>query len=401
MVAGVAVLGAEGVVRLRPVKLLHVVASYLPATRYGGTIVSVHGLCRALARRGHDVHVFTTSVDGDRHSPVPHGSCVDVDGVSVWHFESRHLRRFYYSPDLKAALCNRVGSFDAVHTHAVYLWPLWTAARYAQASGVPYVVSPRGMLEKSLIEKKSLLAKALLIGFIERHTLEGASAVHVTSRREADEAAAFGFSLPRMVDIPNGVDLHAEPGRASDRIQQEIDRGPFVLFLGRLNWKKGLDRLVAALRHAPRVRVIVAGMDQDGYRAVLQPLIEQLGVAAQVCFVGEVLRDDKAALLSHAAALVLPSYSENFGNVVVESMAAGRPVVITPEVGMADIVRRADAGMVVDGEPAAIGRALSHLIEDASDADRMGGCGRQYVERELTWDAVAGRMERLYSEIRS
>jgi glycosyltransferase involved in cell wall biosynthesis len=142
-------------------------------------------------------------------------------------------------------------------------------------------------------------------------------------------------------------------------------------------------------------------MDQDGYRAVLQPLIEQLGVAAQVCFVGEVLRDDKAALLSHAAALVLPSYSENFGNVVVESMAAGRPVVITPEVGMADIVRRADAGMVVDGEPAAIGQALSHLIEDASDADRMGGCGRQYVERELTWDAVAGRMERLYSEIRS
>ena len=69
-------------------KLLHVVSSYLPATRYGGTIVSVHGLCRALAARGHDVHVYTTSVDGPADSAVPHGEPVDVDGVKVWYFQS-------------------------------------------------------------------------------------------------------------------------------------------------------------------------------------------------------------------------------------------------------------------------------------------------------------------------
>ena len=63
-------------------RILHVAASYLPATRYGGTIVSVHGLCKALAARGHDVHVFTTSVNGDGDSEVVHGEPVMIDGVS-------------------------------------------------------------------------------------------------------------------------------------------------------------------------------------------------------------------------------------------------------------------------------------------------------------------------------
>ena len=67
-------------------KLLHVVPTYLPATRYGGPIYSVHGLCKALAVRGHEVHVFTTNVDGPGDSAVPLGRPVDLDGVKVWYF---------------------------------------------------------------------------------------------------------------------------------------------------------------------------------------------------------------------------------------------------------------------------------------------------------------------------
>ena len=128
-------------------KLLHVVSSYLPAVRYGGTIVSVHGLCRALVERGHDVHVYTTSVDGPRDSDVPHNEPVDLDGVKVWYFRSNRLRRLYRAPDLATALAAHVAAFDVVHTHAIYLWPLWAAARAARRAHVPYVVSPRGMLE--------------------------------------------------------------------------------------------------------------------------------------------------------------------------------------------------------------------------------------------------------------
>ena len=280
-------------------KLLHVSASYLPAVRYGGTIVSVHGLCRALAQRGHDVEVFTTSVNGPDDSPVPHGSPVDVDGVKVWYFRSPSARRIYWSPDLGAALRRRIREFSIVHTHAIYLWPLWAAARRALAASVPYVVSPRGMLEKELIENKSALWKAALIGFIEKHTLEHAAAIHVTSAREADEAGAFGFSLPPMCEIPNGVDDAAAGGTVRPEIEA-IGRDPYALFLGRINWKKGLDRLLRALTHAPNVRMVLAGNDDEDYRRVLEPLAASNGVANRVVFAGAVSGADKAFLLRHA-----------------------------------------------------------------------------------------------------
>ena len=183
------------------------VASYRPAVRYGGTIVSVHELCRALAARGHDVHVFTTSVDGPRDSDVPHDAPVTIDGVHVWYFRSRRLRRLYYSPPLARALASQISTFDVVHTHAIYLWPMWMAARASRKAGIPYVVSPRGMLERGLIDSRSTLMKKIWIGLIERRNLERAAAIHVTSTRESTEARAFGFELPDIFEIPNGVAL--------------------------------------------------------------------------------------------------------------------------------------------------------------------------------------------------
>src|SRR5204863_3607521 len=139
------------------VRILHVVPTYLPATRYGGPIVSVHGLARALAARGHHVHVFTTNVDGDGTSDVPLGIPVPMHKVQVHYFASP-LRRLYYSPAMGRAL-RSIGEFDIVHTHSLFLWPTYAAARAARKADVPYVVSPRGMLVPELIARKSALAK--------------------------------------------------------------------------------------------------------------------------------------------------------------------------------------------------------------------------------------------------
>jgi hypothetical protein len=99
-----------------------------------------------LAEAGHDVHVFTTSVDGENDSDVPLGEPVELDGVKVTYFRSRRLRRLYWSPPMRQALAAAIPTFDLVHLHAVYLWPMWAGARIARAHGVPYVSSPRGML---------------------------------------------------------------------------------------------------------------------------------------------------------------------------------------------------------------------------------------------------------------
>lgn len=381
-----------------PLKILHVVASYLPAVRYGGTIVSVHGLCQALAARGHQVDVFTTSVDGPRDSPVAHGEPVDLDGVRVWYFQSRHFRRLYYAPPLAAALRQQVPQTDVVHTHAIYLWPLWSAGAAARRAGVPYVVSPRGMLEKDLIERKTALWKSALIAFVERRHLEAAAAIHVTSRREREEAQRFGFNLPPIYEVPNGVDDPDAPphGEPSAKVTALHSRAPFVLFLGRINWKKGLDRLITAMRSAPLVSLVIAGNDEEGYWHELQAQAAAQGVSDRVVYIGPVQAGDKAAVLRMARALVLPSYSENFGNVVLEAMAAGRPVIVTPEVGLADAIAESGAGWVVNGDPALLGRRIAEVAVDRDLCDRAGEHGRRLVRSRYSWSHVAEEMESVY-----
>ena len=368
---------------------------------YGGTIASVHGLCRSLAARGHDVHVFTTSVDGAADSPVPHDAPVDIDGVKVWYFQSPRFRRVYWAPAMRRQLRSHVGEFDLVHTHAMYLWPLWAAARSAHAAGVPYVVSPRGMLEKGLIEQKSALWKAGLIAFIERRTFERAAAIHVTSAprgrrsRHIRIPAALRCAKSRTAPISN-----PRPGTVPDAISQIVNGPPYVLFLGRINWKKGLDRLLAAFARAGRCATgdrgqrrgaVPAGSRSEGRGSSGSPIASRSP--------DPVHGAGKAALLTGAQLLVLPSYSENFGNVVLEAMAAGRPVVVTPEVGLAPVVTSTGAGLVAEGGPERLSRAIATLLDDPALRLEMGRRGEQAVAGRFAWPAVAAQMESLYESV--
>src|SRR5258708_11129808 len=213
-------------------RLLHVVPTYLPATRYGGPIFAVHGLCRALAARGNSVEVFTTNVDGDDVSDVPLGTEVPRDGVTIHYFAST-IDRIYYSPAMRRALSKRAGDFDLVHAHSVFLWPTVLAAREAHSHGVPYVISPRGMLVPELVRRKSSIAKKAWIRLFEKRNFAGAASIHFTSEREHDDARRLGIATPRSFVIPNGIDLPLPSDRA---------RPPrLVLFLGRITWHKGLD----------------------------------------------------------------------------------------------------------------------------------------------------------------
>lgn len=384
-------------------KILHVAASYWPAVRYGGTIVSVHGLCRALAGRGHEVHVFTTNVDGPTDSDVPLLRPVEMDGVRVWYFPSPRLRRLYWSPAMARALDRQIAAFDVVHLHALFVWPVWAAAKAARRARVPYLVAPRGMLEPALMRKKNRLMKSVIMAAVGRRMIEGAALIHVTSAREAEEATAFGFALPPFVEIPNGVEPASQPAvaaRLSSAVTALVDGPPFLLFIGRISWKKGLDRLVKALAHAPGLRLVIAGNDDEGYRSTIDRLAAVAGVGQRLVFCGPVDAAGKSALLARAQVLVLPSYSENFGNVVLEAMAAGCPVVVTPEVGIAEIVRNAEAGWVIEGTPQNLGAALAKLSADPELRAAMGARGRAAAGK-FSWAAIAERMESAYRGILS
>lgn len=383
-------------------RLLHVVPTYLPAVRYGGPIRSVHALCRNLAAAGHDVHVFTTNVDGPGNSDVPLLQPVDLEGVKVTYFPSDRLRRLYWSPPMGHALTATVGTFDLVHLHAIFLWPILAGARAARRAGVPYVLSPRGMLVPELIRRKSRLVKLAWLSLIERRNLEKAAAILTTSSAEASHIAGFGWSLPPVVTIPHGVDDPAPQGAAapSADVSEALKGGPMVLFLGRLSWEKGLDRLVAALPHAPSVRAVIAGEPAAGYADTLVAQARQLGIVDRLTIVARhVDGADKEALFGAASAFAMTSLSENFGIASLEAMRRGVPVIATPDVGMSEIVRESGAGRVVEATPAAIGRGLEEVVADELGRRAMGDAGRAHVLAHYGWPAIAERVAGLYRSI--
>jgi len=378
-------------------KVAHVVPSYWPAVRYGGPIFSVHGLCRSLVEIGVDVDVYTTNVDGAGDLDVPTDQPVDVDGVQVRYFPTGAGRRIYRSPDLASALTEKITDYDVVQTHSIFLWPVMAASRIAAANGVPYVSTPRGMLVKELVAHKSSLAKKLWLKRYEQQNLENASLIHATSAIERVDIGAFGYALPRIAVIPNGLDAQ-EFASISPECTNEV---PTILCLGRVSWKKGLDMMIAALKMLPGVELVIAGNDDEGYTETLVGLANQCGVADRVRFTGAVYGEEKRQLLENSHVVALPSRSENFANVILEAMACARPVVVTAEVGMAEIVLNARCGRVVDPHPSSVAMGIRKLLWDTALARSMGEAGRRCVREEFHWHTIARRVADEYKRLAS
>jgi glycosyltransferase involved in cell wall biosynthesis len=379
-------------------KILHVVPSYYPAVRYGGIIPAVHDLAKALVRRGHEVEVYTTNVDGPGISDVTVSQPVQRDGVRIWYFRTGVGRRLYRSPEMLVALRSNLRAFDIVHVHSAYLWPPSAAAFLARKIGVPYVFTPHGMLHGDLIRRKNPLVKLFWIALFGRHVIEHAAAVHVTTTMEGDQLQKLLLKPQRLAVVPYVLDL-APVVRSATDLQANSLHGsekPFILFLGRINWKKGLDRLISALAQVPSVELVIAGNDEENHRSKLAALAQREGVTARIHFIGPVYGSAKWELLRQARLLTLPSYSENFGIVVLEAMAAGCPVIVTPEVGLAPVVRETNAGLVYDGTPKQLAAAINCLLKDRDKCRRMGEIGKRIAAEQFSSDAMARRMEEVY-----
>jgi glycosyltransferase involved in cell wall biosynthesis len=375
-------------------RILHVVPSYLPAVRYGGPIYSVHGLAKASAARGHDVHVFTTNADGDGASAVPAGTPVEIEGVKVTYFPRGLGYRLFRSPGLGRKLRREATSFDVLHLHSVFLWPTLAGARAARRARVPYVLSPRGMLVHDLIQRRSRIAKTAWIELFERANIARAAAVHFTSNVEKAEFGRMGLGARSVVVIPNGIDA-PEPGTFKN--SESPDRAPYVLSLGRINWKKGLDRLIRAFARVSSGRLVIAGNDEEDYTPRLEALARDMGVGGRVSFVGAVEGAAKWNLIRGAQLFVMPSVSENFGNSALEAMACGVPVIVTKGVGLADAISAHGAGLVCSGSPEDLAEGISALLGDSARRREMGAAGARAAREQYSWDAIAASFDDVYS----
>jgi glycosyltransferase involved in cell wall biosynthesis len=257
------------------------------------------------------------------------------------------------------------------------------------------------MLVKDLIARRSRYAKSAWIHLIERSNVEGAAALHLTSALEGAELERFGWRLPRLAVIPNAIDEPlSQNGAIASDVEAIISEQPLVLFFGRLSWKKGLDRLLRAFACTPAGVLAIVGTDDEKFSPQLVKLAAELQIADRVRILPRtVIGAEKERLFAAAHLFVLPSYSENFGNTVLEAMRRGVPIVVTPEVGAAEIVRTSGAGLVVAGDLEPLSSAIRLLTADPILARSMGEAGRGHAAAHFTWDHVAAQMEDLYNSV--
>jgi glycosyltransferase involved in cell wall biosynthesis len=205
------------------------------------------------------------------------------------------------------------------------------------------------------------------------------------------------------VVVPNGLDL-AEygalppPGTFRAR-HREIGARRVVLFLSRLNFKKGLELLVpgfaAALKSQPDLHLVIAGPD-DGMLGETQRLVRESGIADHVTFTGMLVGTTKLAAFTDAFAFFLPSYSENFGIAIVEAMACGVPVAISDKVNIWREVEAAGAGLVAPTTAGSVAEQILALAADPAKTRAMGEKGRKLVVERFGWDKIALQLESVY-----
>ena len=371
---------------------------FAPALQYGGPPASVLGLCKGLQRSGVDVQVLTTTANG--HAPLraspPGGEY--YEGVPVRYVTAAFPRRFF-GARIRGPLEAALAHVDVCHIHGVWNVPEWWASRLARAHDVPYVVSPRGMLQPQAV-RHSRWRKTVAYRLFERTNLRSAALLHATSAQEADALRDLDLGVPVVV-VPNGVDLDAAQQAARGyRRHIDIPSDAFiVLFLGRMHRIKRLDLLAGAFAEVrathPSVHLVLAGHDEH---RLLPGLLRELSPhEGFVHALDAVSGADKWALLRDADVSVQCSDSESFGLAVVESLAAGTPAIATRTCPWRDVETR-ECGFWVEQTAPAIAAAIRTLVDDPSRRRQMGERGAAFARACYGWDAIAPVMANLYSE---
>ena len=425
-------------------KILHIVALIQAST--GGPAVSVTRLASEQAKLGHEVTLACLD--------YPHlGPQVAAPGVRVVSVRGNvfAVRGRGWSPKFKRVLMEEAVKADIVHNHGLWMWPNAYAREAAVAAGKPLIISPRGMLEAWSLGR-SKLRKAVAWRLFEKKNLQSAAMFHATAESErssieqmlshgltrintdlfrAEDLGAKSSSSEKATEVeivvaPNGVDLpdlECRLGRAViEEGFPELKDRRWVVFMSRLHPKKGIDVLLRAWRAQQRTTgqqdnrtaeeirglvvpwsrgsvLVLAGSDLIGYRKDIEKMVRELGVQDSVVITGELQGEMKDALLANAEVFVLPSYSENFGIVVAEAMAWGRPVIAstgTPWKEVADI----GAGWWVVPEEDTLAKALAEALGHwREELDVMGAKGRALVSERYGWSVPANRLISSYKNI--
>jgi len=392
-------------------KILYAGTGYKPAYRLGGPIVSISATAEMLVRKGHEVTVVATTANNEEDLDVPIGIPVDVDGVQVWYFRRKELVQkvlpfvpylsrsigFMYAPEMRAGLDRLVPTVDLVHTQGPFVYPSYAAARAAIRHHKPLLYSQRGCLAERQLQFRAA-KKRLYISAIERPIMKRADSLVALTEAEVASYRALGVDTPITV-VPNGTDLPAPRPDAAARVHARFGVAPeaqMILFLGRLHPSKGVDKLLDAfmqvMNSVPGAVLMVAGPDEWGLEKQWR---ERSGSGERIVFPGMIGGDEKADVLARADLFCLPSLSEGFSNAVLEALASGTAVMLSPACNFPE-VESANAGVIVDTDVVQMATVMRALLANPAVLRVMGEAGRRLVSEHYSWDVITDRLVELY-----
>ena len=368
---------------------------------YGGTSKVVTEIASELGSIGCKIDIITTNADDKNVLRVPLNNWIGLYNYRLRYFSCWHRRDLIFSFTLLKWLYQNIRQYDLVHTNTIFS-PLISAVHgICQLKNIPYIATPHGMLEPWALSYKAG-KKRYYYQFIEKPLLKQARVIQSLATLEAERIRHLGFD--RNVTIPNGIhrrDYQTLPDAELFFRQFSHTCGKrLILFLGRIDPKKGLDLLAPAFARAyrqfPNIHLIVAGPDSINFMPTAEQYFIDAGCREGVTFTGMLQGNLKLAALAAATIYVAPSYSEGFSMSVLEGMASSLPCIITTGCNFPEAAE-AKVASVVDINSDAIALALIECLQQPQEAKAMGIQARQFIFDRYTWDIAAQKLVSVYN----
>ena len=355
--------------------------------------MSVSMLSEQLVKAGVDTEVFATTANGINELPVQPGQPVNVDGVTVTYFKRLTKDHSHFSPALIKKLWKEAPGFRLVHIHAWWNLVSVLSCLVALMRKVPVLLSARGTLSPYSFQNKNIGSKWVIHHLLGKFLLRKCH-FHATSEWESDAIRKLVhpksvFIIPNFVKLPVQTQL---PQNAPSSILR-------LIFFSRIEEKKGLDILLAALAMVPvPYYLTIAGDGDKNYIEHLKTTACNHHIDDKINWIG-FQHENKFGLLHNHDLFVLPSYDENFGNTVIESLSVGTPVLISEQVGLADYVQDNKLGWLCQTNPVSISEAINKIDTDRAELSRIRKAAPAIIYEDFNEGALVKKYITMYNQL--
>lgn len=366
----------------------------------GGPARIIYDHTTEVLKQGHQVDILSPMTPGEKSYPVPEGAklieCARTTPISNYYRE--------FSIEMYQYLKANINQYDVIHMHGI--WHFGSLAPFLLPHKGVLVVTIHGLLDRWAVAH-SKWKKQLVTLLYQKRLLGNADLIQINNTDEEQDVIRYLGRRPKnMVIVPNGMKVSEYtnlPPKGIFRTKHQIsDDQKIVLFMGRLNIKKGLDLLLPAFlkvhKLIPEAILILAGPD-DGYQKETEAFIKSNNLESRVKMVGMLTDTDKKEALSDANLFVLPSYSEGFSIAVLEAMTSQVPALVSDRVGFGDYIKRYDAAYLTPLTPDAVAEGLLKILQDADYAKMISNNAYKMVIENFDIKVVANQLLEEYKKV--